>query len=392
MRRYYVDNIRWVTVVIVVIYHVLYMYNAEGILGGLGRITDLSVQYYDIFMYLVYPWFMPVLFIAAGMSSRYFLDGHLDREFVKSRTRKLLVPSTIGLIAFQFIQGYVSLSLGGAFAELAAAGVPRPVIFLIMIASGSGVLWFVHLLWIYSMLLVFFRKIEKGRLLKLGAGTPLWLILLFFIPVWGAGQLLNTPIVSVYRFGLYSAFFFLGYYVFSNDEVMDKLKRCAPALIALGVTLCVAFSVRYFIIGGGMNYADVPVNRGLLYAAAAYFGALAMLAGMARYGDFRNDLTAWMSRKSFGLYVFHYLGISSVALFIAKPGLIPAPAVYAVSLAAGFVFGYGLYAVISRIPYYRWAVLGIKEVLDGKEGPEADEGSGGNGGSDRKKEKKDVQG
>ena len=68
-----------------------------------------------------------------------------------------------------------------------------------------------------------------------------------------------------------------------------------------------------------------------------------------------------MSRKSFGLYVFHYLGISSVALLIAKPGLLPSPAVYALSLAAGFVFGYGLYAVISRIPYYRWAVLGIKE-------------------------------
>ena len=147
MRRYYVDNVRWVTVVIVVIYHVLYMYNTEGILGGLGRITDLSVQYYDIFMYLVYPWFMPVLFIAAGMSSRYFLDGHSDREFVKNRTRKLLVPSTIGLIAFQFIQGYVNLSLGGAFADLAASGVPGPVIFLIMLASGSGVLWFIHLLW-----------------------------------------------------------------------------------------------------------------------------------------------------------------------------------------------------------------------------------------------------
>ena len=392
MRRYYVDNIRWVTVVIVVIYHVLYMYNAEGILGGLGKITDLSVQYYDIFMYLVYPWFMPVLFIAAGMSSRYFLDGHSDREFVKNRTRKLLVPSTIGLIAFQFIQGYVNLSLGGAFADLAASGVPGPVIFLIMLASGSGVLWFIHLLWIYSMLLVLVRKIEKGRLLKLGAGTPLWLILLFFIPVWGAGQFLNTPIVSVYRFGLYFAFFFLGYYVFSNDEVMERLKRCAPVLIAAGIVLCAAFSVYYFIVRGGMNYADVPVNRGLLYAAVAYFGALAMLAGMARYGDFRNDLTAWMSRKSFGLYVFHYLGISSVALFIAKPGLIPAPAAYALSLAAGFVFGYGLYAVISRIPYYRWAVLGIKEVPDGKEGPEADEGSGGNGGSDRKKEKKDVQG
>ena len=159
MRKYYLDNVRWVTVVIVVIYHVFYMYNAEGILGGLGKITGLSVQYYDIFQYFVYPWFMPVLYLAAGMSSRFYLDGHTDGEFVRSRTRKLLVPSTIGLFVFQFIQGYVSLSLSNAFAELAAAGVPKPVIFLIMVASGSGVLWFIHLLWIYSMILVLFHRV-----------------------------------------------------------------------------------------------------------------------------------------------------------------------------------------------------------------------------------------
>ena len=35
MRKHYLDNIRWITVVIVVIYHVFYMYNAEGIPGVL---------------------------------------------------------------------------------------------------------------------------------------------------------------------------------------------------------------------------------------------------------------------------------------------------------------------------------------------------------------------
>ena len=68
-----------------------------------------------------------------------------------------------------------------------------------------------------------------------------------------------------------------------------------------------------------------------------------------------------MSRRSFGLYVFHYLGISSVALFVAKPKLLPAPACYLLSLAAAFVFGYGLYEIISHIPLWRWAVLGIKK-------------------------------
>ena len=70
MRKYYLDNIRWITVVIVAIYHVFYMYNAEGVRGGIGQITNLTVQPYDIFMYLVYPWFMPVLFLVAGISSR----------------------------------------------------------------------------------------------------------------------------------------------------------------------------------------------------------------------------------------------------------------------------------------------------------------------------------
>lgn len=361
MRKYYIDNIRWFTVVTVVVYHVLYMYNAEGILGGLGKITSLSTQPYDIFMYFVYPWFMPLLFIVAGISSRLYLERHTDKEFLKSRTRKLLVPSTIGLFAFQFIQGYVSLSLGTAFADLTAAGVPKPVIFLIMIASGSGVLWFVHLLWIYSMILVLFRKLEKGRLLKIGSKTPEWMIALFYFPIWGAAQILNTPIISVYRVGFYFVFFILGYYVFSNDEVMEKLKKHAVLLIISGTAVCILFSVLYFIVYGGMNYADKPVNSGPLYAACAYFGSLAMLGGMAKFGDFGNAFTKWMSRKSFGLYVFHYLGISSVALFIAKPGLMPAPACYLLSLAAGFAFGYGLYEIISRIPFFRWAVLGIKK-------------------------------
>jgi len=357
MRKHYLDNIRWITVIIVVIYHVFYMYNSEGVLGGLGRITDLPVQYYDIFQYLVYPWFMPVLFIVSGISARIYLDQHSDKEFLKSKTLKLLVPSTIGLFVFQFVQGYVSMSIGGGFEGLASAGVPKPAIYLIMVLSGSGVLWYMHTLWIYCVVLVMIRKVEKGKLLKAGGKTPLWLIMLFLFPVWGAAQILNTPIVSVYRFAFYFAFFTLGYYVFSNDEVIERLKKTAVPLIALAVAVSVSFTVLYF----GENYADKPINRGFLYVLDAYVGSLAMLSGMARFGDVSNAFTKWMSGHSFGLYVFHYLGISSVALFIAKPKLAPAAVCYLLSLVAGFLFGYGLYAIISRIPFFRWAVLGIKK-------------------------------
>ena len=357
MRKHYLDNIRWVTVVIVVIYHVFYMYNAEGVLGGLGKITDLPVQYYDVFQYLVYPWFMPVLFVVSGISARLSLDSHSDKEFIKSRTLKLLVPSTIGLFVFQFIQGYVNMSLGGGFEGLVSEGVPKLAIYLIMVASGSGVLWYMHLLWIYCVVLVLIRKIEKGKLLEAGAKTPLWLVAVFILPIWGAAQIFNTPIVPVYRVAFYFVFFMLGYFVFSNDEVIERLKKIAVPLIMLAVAICVTFTVMYF----GNNYADKPINRGFLYVLDAYVGSLAMLVGMARFGDFSGSLSKWMSEHSFGLYVFHYLGISSVALIFAKPGLLSAPVCYILSLLAGFIFGYGLYAIISRIPFFRWAVLGIKK-------------------------------
>ena len=111
MRKHWLDNIRWATVVLVVFYHVVWEYNAEGILGGLGKITSLETQWIDLLMYIVYPWFMPLLFIVSGISAKLYLEQHTDREFFKSRTTKLLVPSTIGVLVFGFVQGYLSIAI-----------------------------------------------------------------------------------------------------------------------------------------------------------------------------------------------------------------------------------------------------------------------------------------
>ena len=98
MRKTYIDNIRWMTVVLVVIYHVFYMFNGEVTSGVIGPFAP--VQYQDAVQYFVYPWFMLLLFVISGMSARFYLNEHSDREFLKSRTTKLLVPSTIGLFVF----------------------------------------------------------------------------------------------------------------------------------------------------------------------------------------------------------------------------------------------------------------------------------------------------
>ena len=58
-RRIYLDNIRWITVCIVVIYHVIYMYNGVQPFGVIGPFKEEQLQ--DAFQYLVYPWMMALL-------------------------------------------------------------------------------------------------------------------------------------------------------------------------------------------------------------------------------------------------------------------------------------------------------------------------------------------
>ena len=105
-RKLYLDNIRWMTVVLVVIYHVVYMFNGVQPFGVIGPFREHQLQ--DCFQYLVYPWFMALLFVVSGMSARYYLQSHTTKQFVKDKTRKLLVPSTIGLFVFQWLLGIVN--------------------------------------------------------------------------------------------------------------------------------------------------------------------------------------------------------------------------------------------------------------------------------------------
>ena len=111
MRRHYLDNIRWMAVVLVLVYHVAYLFNHVGILGGVAPLP--GGEWVDVFGMLPYPWFMALLFLVAGMSTRYALEKRSCRQFLAERARKLLVPSTLGLFVLHWVTGYWNVRLGG---------------------------------------------------------------------------------------------------------------------------------------------------------------------------------------------------------------------------------------------------------------------------------------
>lgn len=349
-RRYDLDNIRWATVLLVLVYHVFYLFNNVGIFGGIGALSD--VQYQDALLYFVYPWFMVLLFLIAGISARYALQRRSHAQFLRERTVKLLVPSTVGLFVFHWIAGCFYLKTSGAWDSI-----PVWLRYPIMAVSGTGPLWFIQLLWLFSVLLVLVRKLDKKDILWNFCGKAnTVMILLCGVLIWGGAQVLNLPVITTYRFGIYVTAYLLGYFVFSHDAVQDKVERVHIPMLISAIALGIGYVWYYF----GQDYTASACLKSVFTNAYLWIMVLAVLGCGKAWGNRTSRFAAYMTKASFGIYIVHYV----VALFtcwgLTRCIQLPIPVVYAAACAGVLVLSPALYEIVRRIPVVRYCVLGMR--------------------------------
>ncbi|MBR5092676.1 MAG: GNAT family N-acetyltransferase [Bacteroidales bacterium] len=372
MRKHWIDNLRWVTVLLVLLYHVVYFYNNKGVFGGVGGFGD-GPQYQDTLMYLLYPWFMPLLFLLAGIGSRYSLEKLPAREWFRNRTRKLLVPATIGLLVLQWMTGYFNTVVAGRGAAL--EGVPFVAKYLMCAVSGIGPLWFIQDLWLFSLILLVIRKIDRkerlyhwcGKLSKaLRYGKireNIWIELLFLLFLLGEQTLVFNPrpesldgLWNLYKPAFYIIPFLLGYYFFSLDSVQESLGKYWILNMAAAAIFGILLTATTF---GQDNttphYLADPLN--CLYG---WLMCLAMMGWFKAKFDRTGRFAAYMTRSSFGLYIVHYLVIASLGYMMYHYTSLPPVAMYGILTVAVFALSPLLYELLSRIPIVRWCVFGLK--------------------------------
>lgn len=362
MRRHWMDNLRWVTVLLVLLYHVIYFYNNKGVFGGIGGFGD-GPQYQDVVMYILYPWFMPLLFLLAGASARYALEKHSGKEWFRSRTRKLLVPGTLGLLVFHWMAGYFNTAVAAKTGALdGVTGVAR---YLMWAVSGTGPLWFIQDLWLFSLLLLLIRKLDPQDRFHEGCGkmgiVPIILLGLLF---WLGEQTMirqprpETPdgLYNLYKPLFYLIPFLLGYFVFAHDAVQEKLAKAWVPLLGCAVVAGIVLVATTF---GQDNttpqYLGSPLN--CLYG---WLMCLAMMGWFKARFDRTGAFAAYMTRSSYGLYIVHYLVIASLGYMMKTYTQLPPVAMYVILTVAVFTLSPLLYEVIRRIPLVRWCVLGEK--------------------------------
>lgn len=355
MRKVWIDNLRAGIVILAFVYHVFYLFNASGVLGGVGHFSE--VQYQDALLYFLYPWFMILLFALAGMSARYSLEKRSHKEFIASRTGKLLLPSTLGLFVFQWIVGYINMTIGGGV-ELISAGLPEgaraPVLYLIAVISGTGPLWFAQLLWVYSLLLVLLRKVDKkDRLWSVGERANGVVVLLCGLLLWGGARVLNAPVITMYRFGVYFVAFLLGYYLLSHESIQKALEKWCWPLLAVALAMGVGFVALFW----GQNYTEGAVLEHFYTNVYAWIATLAAIGCAQDWLNRETGLSKWLVSKSWGIYVCHYLPLLLAAWRLPLLGLLPV-CIYLLTALLGGVGTLILYEVLRRIPVVKRLVLG----------------------------------
>ena len=365
-RKHWIDNLRWVTVLLVLFYHVFYFYNNKGVFGGIGGFGDYPEckQYQDIVMYILYPWFMPLLFLLAGASARYALQKQSGKEWFRSRTRKLLVPGTIGLLVFHWMVGYFNTVV--ASREGVFDSVPVVVKYFIMAFSGTGPLWFIQVLWLLCLVLLLVRAIDrKDRFWNWCGKANLVVIILLGVLFWAGEQtLIKNPrpetldgLLNLYKPLFYLVPFLMGYFVFSHDEVQERVRKAwIPLLVCAVIAGTVLIVTTFGQDNTSPQYLGSPLN--CLYG---WLMCLAMMGWFKARFDGTNRFATYMTQSSYGIYIVHYLVIATLGYMMKTYTSLAPWMMYVILFVAVMLLSPAIYEIIKRIPFVRWCVLGIKK-------------------------------
>ena len=354
MRKPFLDNLRYSIVLLVIVYHVCYLFNSVGVITN---VAIPGIPALDVVEYLLYPWFMVTMFLISGICARYSLQKQTGREFLRSKVRRQLVPS----VAIVFLIGWTSGWVTSQYADMFGTSgdlSPGIVKYLIWCASGIGVLWFLHELLLAEAVLVLIRRLDKkDRLWQLGGKASFPVLCLLVFALWGSAQILNTPVIEIYRNGIYLFAFLIGYFVFSHDRIQELLAKWAPVLLAVGGALAVVYTVTAW----GENYSVMSHLKAFLTNAYAWFAALAVLGAGKRWMDKETAFTRYMAGRSFGFYVLHYPVLVLSAFAMDRLLHLPVWLMYLLLPVEMAVILPPLIALIRRIPILRTLVLGEKK-------------------------------
>lgn len=353
-RKYYIDNLRWLAILLLFPFHAAQIWSG-GEYSGFYVWSHTDTALY-MFSTVVYPWYMTFLFTIAGMSCKYAFLKRTNKQFVLERTNKLLIPFFFGLLILAPVMTYTAEVF---FNGYTGTYWQQYGLFFGKVTDLTGYhggftpahYWFLLYLYVISLATLLIVRLQKKYLPRFQAsGVSYFTIVLLFVPEWICQYVLNIGGKSL---GQFMILFLFGYYIFSEESILQKLKRYRW----VSLTSCILSGALY-----GCLYCFTNLRNDWLTGLYIFFGWMGIITllgiGQSKL-NIHNRLCDYFTRASFPVYILHMPILVVVGFFVLKLPVGVAGQFFLI-VWISFVVTFLIYEIVKRIPVLRF-FLGISK-------------------------------
>ena len=338
----YIDNLRWLTVSILIIYHAAIAYNTW---GEANYIFFNQVKPIAAIVSFASPWFMPIMFLLAGVSARFSLQKRGYRTFIKERFVRLGIPFVFGLLVIDPILSYIAdVTHNGYSGNFFAHYGTFFTRFTDLTGYDGGFtlghFWFLGVLILISLLsCVIIRLVgdvgEKGK--KAFAVAAVLTL--------AAAGLFDVDIIGK-KVPTYLCVYLLGYWFFSRQGFVKFIARYKYPLVLLALAANAANTAIFIFIGGHTLLNNICNYASFMLAVPA------LMALAHDHLDFENSYTRFNSRVSYVFYILHFPIVILCQYFLNRAG-VGAVANFALTLVICYPLTYVMCFAVDKSRYIR---------------------------------------
>lgn len=355
MRRYEIDWVRNISILMLFVYHTCAIFT---VFGDFYIISEEKNIIANLFIAIMFVWYMPLLFFLAGASTYFASKKRSFKEYLLERIKKLLIPLLFGIVALVPPQTYMARIWRG---ETNLNYIEHLKYFFSTLTDFSGYdgafspahLWFILYLFIISVIGGFvvykiFRDNNKltGKIKDLVFNKYAVLILISI----GIISDLFPSIMGKSIIGCL-IIFLLGYLVYSDTQILNKIVSNKNKFsISLLFTMIVGLSYIFFI-RDNIDLVYVNILDTLLKNMVLIFSISTIIIYSGKYLNKDNKVLKYLNKSAFPVYIIHQpvlLFIAYLIIPVIKSTTLAMLSIIVISLVTTFL----IYEIINKIKIF----------------------------------------